>query len=65
VEEKEIHGSYSADWGRQEEAARFVFDRVLPVRELITHRFPLAEIEEAVALAGTPSADSLKVVLGH
>jgi L-iditol 2-dehydrogenase len=65
VEEKEILGSYSADWDRQEEAARFVFERVLPVRELITHRFPLAEIEEAVALAETPSADSLKVVLGH
>src|SRR6516165_8896473 len=65
VEEKEILGSYSADRDRQEESARFVFKRVLPVRELITHRFALAEIEEAVALAGTPSADSLKVVLGQ
>jgi L-iditol 2-dehydrogenase len=63
VEEKEILGSYSADWERQEESARFVFERLLPVRELISHRFPLTEIEEAVALAGAPSADSLKVVV--
>lgn len=63
VEEKEILGSYSARWDLQDESARLVFDRILPVRELITHRFPLAEIEQALALAAQPSADSLKVVL--
>ena len=63
LEEKEILGSYSSSWDLQEEAASFVFGRSLPVRRLITHRFPLAEIGQAVALAAYPSADSLKVVL--
>ena len=63
VEEKEILGSYSAAWDLQEESARLVFERVLPVRELITHRFPLAEIERALALAAHPAKNSLKVVL--
>lgn len=63
VEEKEILGSYSADFEMQRESARLVFDRVLPVRELITHRFPLDEIREALALAAHPSEGSLKVVL--
>jgi L-iditol 2-dehydrogenase len=63
VDEKEILGSYSASWELQEEAAHFVFERVLSVRDLITHRFPLAEIGQALALAASPSADSLKVVL--
>ena len=63
VEEKEILGSYSADGELQEESARLVFERVVPVRELITHRFPLGSIEQALALAASPSLDSLKVVL--
>jgi threonine dehydrogenase-like Zn-dependent dehydrogenase len=40
-----------------------VFEGILPVDELITHRFPLAEIGQAIALAASPSADSLKVIL--
>lgn len=63
VEEKEILGSYSADWTLQAESARLVFDGVLPLRELITHRFPLDEIGAAIHLAAHPSEDSLKVVL--
>jgi len=63
VEEKEILGSYSSDWDLREAAARFVFAGILPVDKLITHRFPLAEIGEAVALAAAPSADSLKVIV--
>lgn len=63
IEEKEILGSYSAAWDLQAESARLVFERILPVRGLITHRFPLGEIGRALALATEPSADSLKVVL--
>jgi threonine dehydrogenase-like Zn-dependent dehydrogenase len=40
-----------------------VFERLLPVRELISHRFPLDSIEEALTLAAHPSSGSLKVVL--
>ncbi len=63
VEEKEILGSYSADVDRQEESARMVFERRLPLRELITDRFPLEQIEQALALAARPAGDSLKVVI--
>jgi len=63
VEEKEILGSYSAAVDLQEESAELVFSRRLPVRELISHRFPLERIEEALALAARPAGDSLKVVI--
>jgi L-iditol 2-dehydrogenase len=63
VEEKEILGSYSAAVDRQEESARLVFSRTLPVAELVTHRFPLEEFEEALALAARPKLDSLKVII--
>jgi L-iditol 2-dehydrogenase len=65
VEEKEILGSYSAAVDEQEESARLVFERRLPVRELISHRFPLERIDEALNLAARPSDDTLKVVITH
>ena len=63
VEEKEILGSYSASWEEQEESARLVFERRLPVRELITHRLPLERIAEALELAARPTDKTLKVVI--
>lgn len=63
VEEKEILGSYSADIDMQEESARLVFSRRLPLRELITHTFPLEAFEQALTLAARPTGDSLKVVI--
>jgi L-iditol 2-dehydrogenase len=63
IEEKEILGSYSAAVDRQEEAARLVFERVLPVGELITHRFPLEAMPDALELAARPRGNSLKVVV--
>jgi L-iditol 2-dehydrogenase len=63
VEEKEILGSYSAAVDRQEEAARLIFSRQLPVRELISHRFPLEAMNRALELAAHPIGDSLKVVI--
>ncbi len=63
VEEKEILGSYSAAVDLQEESAELVFSRRLPVRELVTHRFPLEEITQALALAARPAGDSLKVLV--
>ncbi|MFZ0821334.1 MAG: alcohol dehydrogenase catalytic domain-containing protein [Candidatus Acidiferrales bacterium] len=63
VEEKEILGSYSADVGMHEEAARLVFTRVLPVAKLITHRFPLEKFAEGLALAAHPTRESLKVMI--
>jgi L-iditol 2-dehydrogenase len=65
VEEKEILGSYSASVEDQAESAALVFDRKLPVREFISHRFPLEQIEEALELAARPADDTLKVVIRH
>ncbi|MFY9751137.1 MAG: alcohol dehydrogenase catalytic domain-containing protein [Candidatus Acidiferrales bacterium] len=65
VEEKEILGSYSASIEEQEESARLVFERRLPVRELISHRFPLERIAEGLELAARPANDTLKVVITH
>jgi L-iditol 2-dehydrogenase len=63
VDEKQVIGSYSADIDLQEESARLVFNRELPLRELITHRFPLEGIEDAIALAYKPKPDSLKIIV--
>lgn len=63
VDEKDLIGSYSADFTLQKEVARLVFSRQLDVRPLLTHRFPLAETAAAIRLAAQPQADSLKVLV--
>jgi L-iditol 2-dehydrogenase len=63
VEEKEILGSYSAAVDRNEEAARLVFSRELPVARLVTHKFPLQQFNDAFSLAARPTKDSLKVLI--
>src|SRR5271169_6108691 len=65
IEEKEILGSYSASVDDQEESAQLVFSRQLPIREMISHRFPLERIAEALELAAFPVDDTLKVVISH
>ena len=65
VDEKDLLGSYSADFTLQREVARLVFSRQLDVRPLITHRYPLAETAAAVQLASHPTPDSLKVLVTH
>jgi len=65
VDEKDLIGSYSADFLLQNEVARLVFSRRMDVRRLVTHRFPLARTSEAVALAAKPTQDSLKVVVAN
>ena len=61
--EKELIGSYSASVDLQAEAARLVFSRTIQVKPLITHRFSLDQIQQAIAVAGQPSAQSLKVIV--
>jgi L-iditol 2-dehydrogenase len=65
IEEKEILGSYSASRDEQEESATLVFKQHLPVRELISHRFPLERIADAIELAARPTDNTLKVVIIH
>jgi L-iditol 2-dehydrogenase len=63
VDEKDLIGSYSADITLQPEVARLVFSRKLDIQELVTHRFPLKRIAEAIRQAASPAPDSLKIVV--
>ena len=63
VDEKDLLGSYSADFTLQREVARLVFSRRLDVRRLITDRFPLEQAAKAVKLASQPTPDSLKIMV--
>jgi L-iditol 2-dehydrogenase len=65
IDEKEILGSYSAAVDIQDAAAELVLLRKLPVMQIVTHRFPLDRIQEALDLAAHPSADSLKILITH
>jgi L-iditol 2-dehydrogenase len=63
LDEKDLIGSYSADFTIQNEVARLIFSRQFDMRKLITHRFPLEKTADAVALASRPAEDSLKIVV--
>ena len=65
IDEKEILGSYSAAVDIQDEAAGLVLQKKLPVMEIVTHRFPLARIQEGLELAANPTAESLKILITH
>ena len=65
IEEKEILGSYSAAADIQESAADLVLSKKLPVMELVTHRFRLERIQQALELAARPTAESLKILVMH
>ena len=65
VDEKDLIGSYSADFRLQAEVARLVFTRKLDARRLITHRFPLDQTAAAIELASHPTAESLKLVVAQ
>ena len=65
VEEKEILGSYSASVDEQAESAALVFERRLPLRDMVSHRFPLEQIAEALDLAAHPQENTLKVLITH
>jgi L-iditol 2-dehydrogenase len=65
IDEKEILGSYSAAVDIQEAAADLVLNKKLPVMEIVTHRFPLARIQEGLDLAVNPTAESLKILVTH
>ena len=65
IDEKEILGSYSAAADIQDLAAALVLGKKLPVMEIVTHRFPLDRIQEALELAVRPTAESLKILITH
>ena len=63
VDEKDLVGSYSADFTVQREAARLVFSRRIGTASLVTHQFALNETAAAIALAAKPTPESLKVMV--
>ena len=65
IDEKEILGSYSAAVDIQASAAALVLEKKLPVMEIVTHRFPLAKIQEGLELAVRPTEESLKILITH
>jgi len=65
IDEKEILGSYSAAVDIQDSAAALVLEKKLPVMEIVTHRFPLVRIQEALDLAARPTQESLKILIEH
>lgn len=65
VDEKDLLGSYSADFTLQHEVARLVFSRRIDMRGVITHRFPLTKTAEAVNLASHPTPESLKIIISN
>jgi len=42
-----IHGSWTFSTWMLEEAASWIISRNLPIEDLITHRFPLEQAQEA------------------
>jgi L-iditol 2-dehydrogenase len=65
IDEKEILGSYSAAADIQDTAADLILEKKLPVMDIVTHRFPLAGIQQALELAARPTVESLKVLITH
>ncbi len=63
VGERVIFGSYSASVDLQQESADLVFSGLLPVEDLISHRFALNEIRAGIDLALHPEPKSLKIIV--
>jgi L-iditol 2-dehydrogenase len=61
--EKDLIGSYSSDITLQDRSAEAVFTGQIDVAGLITHRFPLEEIDAAIAMAANPREGALKVMV--
>lgn len=63
VGERTLFGSYSASVDLQKESAELVFRGELPLDLLISHKFPLSEVDTAFDLALHPNEQSLKIIL--
>jgi L-iditol 2-dehydrogenase len=63
MDEKTLMGSYSASVDIQDETVDLVFNGGIPFEKLISHRFPISQAVEAIALASNPQPDSMKVVV--
>jgi len=66
VAEKALLGSYSSSFAINDEVADLVFSGYrsgFDLTQLISHRFPLEETAEAIAIASNPQPDSMKIMI--
>jgi L-iditol 2-dehydrogenase len=63
MDEKDLIGSYSSDFTLQAASGRLVFSRQIDVRGLISHRFPIWRISDALSLASKPQSTSGKILI--
>ncbi|WP_235907303.1 zinc-dependent dehydrogenase [Niallia circulans] len=63
LDEIKVVGSYSSTPYNYERAINMLRNNVFNVKKMITHRFPLAELDQAIALAHNPSEQVLKVLI--
>ena len=66
MDEKSLLGSYSASTAIQPEVEELVFGGYrngFDLTQLISHRFPLEEAVQAIAVASAPQADSMKIMI--
>jgi L-iditol 2-dehydrogenase len=63
VDEKTLVGSYSASVDLQEKSVRFVMNREMDLERLVSHRFPLEQSPQALALAAHPQPSSMKIMI--
>ncbi len=61
--EIDLMGSYSSSYRVQALAAEIVFDRRIDVDALISDRFPLSDLAEAVDRAVAPTPDTYKILI--
>jgi L-iditol 2-dehydrogenase len=66
VDEKTLLGSYSSSFPILDEVTSLVFDGYrsgFDLTQLISHRFPLEQAVEAIAIASHPQPDSMKIMI--
>jgi L-iditol 2-dehydrogenase len=66
MDEKTLLGSYSASTAIQPEVEELVlggYRNGFDLTQLISHRFPLEEAVQAIAVASSPQADSMKIMI--
>jgi L-iditol 2-dehydrogenase len=62
-DERSLLGAYSASVDLQKESADLVFSGALPVKDLVSHVFPLTGIMQGMELARKPTEESLKILV--
>ncbi|MBV9181665.1 MAG: zinc-dependent dehydrogenase [Acidobacteria bacterium] len=63
VDEKTLIGSYSASIDLANEAVGFVMGHQMALEKLISHRFPLDKVVEALNWAAHPQPNTMKIVV--